>query len=54
MPDFEHRASAENMQVPSLESLTWFFKILPWGDNYLLLLLPPVKSQCHDLFSLFP
>lgn len=36
--------------VSSLESLTWLFKILPWGDNYLLLLLPPVKSQCHMIY----
>lgn len=44
----------ETCKFPLLKVSLGFLKILPWGDNYLLLLLPPVKSQCCDLFSLFP
>lgn len=43
MPDFEHGASSETVQAPSLENLTWLFKILPWCDNYCVAVIAPCK-----------
>lgn len=41
-------------KLPLLKILLGFLKFCPGAVITKLLLLPPVKSQCRDLFSLFP